>query len=85
MRMPQVDWLGQKAQIDAARGAGVKKVVLISSMGVTDESNPLNKLGDGNILVWKRRAEVCTAHCAGPDMLHCRVQDHRKSCWPVGV
>ena len=47
----QVDWQGQKAQIDAAKEAGVKKVVLISSMGVTDESNSLNKLGDGNILV----------------------------------
>ena len=43
--------MGQKAQIDAAKEAGVQKVVLISSMGVTDESNPLNKLGDGNILV----------------------------------
>ena len=60
MRMPQVDWLGQKAQIDAAREAGVKRVVLISSMGVTDESNSLNKLGDGNILIWKRKAEVCS-------------------------
>lgn len=47
----QVDWMGQKAQIDAAREAGVRKVVLISSMGVTDRSNSLNKLGDGNILV----------------------------------
>lgn len=53
----QVDWEGQKAQIDAAREAGVRKVVLISSMGGTDASNPLNKLGDGNILVWKRKAE----------------------------
>ena len=53
----QIDWLGQKAQIDAAKEAGVKKVVLISSMGGTDESNPLNKLGNGNILIWKRKAE----------------------------
>ena len=53
----QIDWLGQKAQIDAAKEAGVKKVVLISSMGGTDENNPLNKLGDGNILIWKRKAE----------------------------
>lgn len=53
----QIDWLGQKAQLDAAKEAGVKKVVLISSMGGTDEKNPLNKLGDGNILIWKRKAE----------------------------
>ena len=53
----QVDWLGQKAQIDAAKEAGVKKVVLISSMGGTDENNPLNKLGNGRILIWKRKTE----------------------------
>ena len=35
----------------------MKKVVLISSMGGTDENNPLNKLGNGNILIWKRKAE----------------------------
>lgn len=43
----QVDWLGQKAQIDAAKAAGLKKVVLISSMGGTDKENNLNKLGNG--------------------------------------
>ena len=53
----QVDWLGQKAQIDAAKNAGVKRLVLISSMGGTDESNPLNRLGGGKVLVWKRVAE----------------------------
>lgn len=31
----QIDWLGQKLQIDAAKAAGVKLVVLISSMGGT--------------------------------------------------
>lgn len=55
--MPQVDWVGQKAQIDAAKAAGVKQVVLVSSMGGTDPENALNKLGDGNILQWKRKAE----------------------------
>ena len=44
-------------QIDAAKAAGVKKVVLIGSMGGTDRSNFLNTIGGGNILVWKRRAE----------------------------
>lgn len=53
----QVDWLGQKAQIDAAKQAGIQKVVLIGSMGGTDPSNRLNSLGNGNILVWKRKAE----------------------------
>jgi len=57
-QMPeQVDWLGQKAQIDAAKAAGVEQVVLISSMGGTDPNHMLNKLGDGNILQWKRKAE----------------------------
>ena len=53
----EVDWLGQKAQIDAAKVAGVKQIVLIGSMGGMDEGNPLNSLGNGNILVWKRKAE----------------------------
>ncbi|GLC46625.1 hypothetical protein PLESTB_001224400 [Pleodorina starrii] len=53
----QVDWLGQKAQIDGAKAAGVKQVVLISSMGGTDKDNNLNKLGNGDILQWKRKAE----------------------------
>lgn len=30
----------------------------MSSMGGLDRSNFLNTIGDGNILVWKRRAEV---------------------------
>jgi uncharacterized protein YbjT (DUF2867 family) len=52
-----VDWIGQKKQFDAAKAAGVEHVVLISSMGGTDPENRLNKLGAGNILVWKRKAE----------------------------
>ena len=35
----------------------MKRVVLISSMGGTDENNPLNRLGGGKVLVWKRVAE----------------------------
>jgi hypothetical protein len=46
----QVDWLGQKVQIDAAKSAGVKQVVLVSSMGGTDPNHQLNSLGNGNIL-----------------------------------
>jgi len=64
----QVDWLGQKAQIDAAKMCGPDThVVICSSMGGTDPSNMLNALGretlpdgstkGGNILLWKRKAE----------------------------
>lgn len=57
-QMPeQIDWLGQKAQIEAAKAAGIKKVVIVSSMGGTDRDNFLNTIGGGNILVWKRKAE----------------------------
>lgn len=54
----QIDWLGQKVQIDAAKAAGVKQVVIISSMGGTDPNHFLNKMGNNaNILQWKRKAE----------------------------
>lgn len=49
--------MGQKVQIDTAKSAGIKQVVIVSSMGGTDPENMLNKLGDGNILQWKRKAE----------------------------
>lgn len=54
----QVDWVGQKMQIDSAKKNGVNKVVLVGSMGGTQADNFLNSIGDGNILVWKRRAEA---------------------------
>ena len=53
----QVDWIGQKNQIDAAKQAGVKHIVLVGSMGGTNLNHPLNNLGNGNILIWKRKAE----------------------------
>lgn len=64
----QVDWLGQKLQIDAAKSCGRRThVVLLSSMGGTDSSNMLNAIGredlpdgstrGGNMLLWKRKAE----------------------------
>lgn len=52
----QVDWIGQKNQIDAC-GPNTH-VVICSSMGGTDPANPLNALGNGNILMWKRKSEV---------------------------
>ncbi|KAI4354508.1 hypothetical protein L6164_003361 [Bauhinia variegata] len=62
----QVDWLGQKNQIDAAKAAGVKQIVLVGSMGGTDPNHPLNSLGNGNILVWKRKAEQYLADSGIP-------------------
>jgi len=63
-----VDWLGQKAQIDAAAAQGPDThVVICSSMGGTDPAHMLNALGrrtetdgttsGGDILLWKRKAE----------------------------
>ena len=60
----EVDYEWQVAQIDAAKRAGVKKVVLVSSMGGTQIDNFLNTMGgggdvgDANILLWKRKAEM---------------------------
>jgi len=62
----QVDWIGQKNQIDAAKSIGVKHIVLVGSMGGTDINHPLNKLGSGNILVWKRKAEQYLADSGLP-------------------
>ena len=63
-----VDWIGQRNLIDAAARRGGVHVVLCSSMGGTNPDHPLNNLGKvtnadgtksgGDILKWKRRAEV---------------------------
>jgi uncharacterized protein YbjT (DUF2867 family) len=53
----EVDYIGQKHQIDAAIAAGVEHIILVGSMGGTIDKHPLNQLGNGNILVWKRKAE----------------------------
>ncbi|XVE61907.1 hypothetical protein DITRI_Ditri06bG0075900 [Diplodiscus trichospermus] len=62
----QVDWIGQKNQIDVAKEVGVKQIVLVGSMGGTDLNHPLNSLGNGNILVWKRKAEQYLADSGVP-------------------
>ncbi|MFQ4140151.1 SDR family oxidoreductase [Nodosilinea sp. PGN35] len=54
----QVDYHGQINQIEAAKAAGVSHVVLVGSMGGTNEQHPLNRMANGNILIWKRRAEA---------------------------
>ena len=53
----QVDYQGQKNQIDAAIASGVSHIVLVGSMGGTKENHPLNQMGNGKILIWKRKAE----------------------------
>ncbi|MBD2186251.1 SDR family oxidoreductase [Aerosakkonema funiforme] len=56
--MPQViDYQGQVNQIDAAKASGIDRIVLVGSMGGTNEKHPLNSIGNGNILIWKRKAE----------------------------
>ena len=52
-----VDYCGQKNQIDAAKKAGVEHIILVGSMGGTNVNHPLNAMGNGNILIWKRKAE----------------------------
>lgn len=54
----QVDYQGQLNQINAAKAAGVKHIVLVGSMGGTNEQHPLNRMANGNILIWKRKAEA---------------------------
>lgn len=53
----EIDYQGQKHQIEIAKDAGVEHIVLVGSMGGTLENHPLNKMGNGNILIWKRKAE----------------------------
>ena len=53
----QVDYQGQVNQIEAARAAGVNHILLMGSLGGTNDQHPLNQMGNGNILIWKRKAE----------------------------
>lgn len=53
-----VEWQGGKNQIDSAKENGLKHVIFVGSMGSTDDNHPLNKLGNGNILKFKRKAEM---------------------------
>lgn len=57
-QMPEaIDYQGQVNQINAAKAAGVEHIVLVGSMGGTNPDHMLNKIGNGNILTWKRQAE----------------------------
>ncbi|KAI3891699.1 hypothetical protein MKX03_031949 [Papaver bracteatum] len=55
----QVDWIGQKNQIDAAKAAGVKQIVLVGSMGG-------NISLEQSTRIWKRRAEQYLADSGIP-------------------
>ena len=52
----RVDYQGVKALAEAAKAAGVKHFVLVSSMGVTHPEHELNRTLD-NILQWKLKGE----------------------------
>jgi len=52
----RVDYGGVRDLVNAAASAKVKHFVLVSSMGVTHDDHPLNRMF-GNILVWKRKGE----------------------------
>eukprot|EP00241_Pyramimonas_parkeae_P006779 CAMPEP_0114259622 /NCGR_PEP_ID=MMETSP0058-20121206/19992_1 /TAXON_ID=36894 /ORGANISM="Pyramimonas parkeae, CCMP726" /LENGTH=338 /DNA_ID=CAMNT_0001374683 /DNA_START=79 /DNA_END=1095 /DNA_ORIENTATION=+ len=54
----EVDYDGAVNQIDAAKAAGIKRIVFVGSMGGTQVDNFLNTMGQANILLWKRKAEM---------------------------
>lgn len=54
----QVDWFGGKAQVQAAREAGVKQVILLGALGGCDPEHWLNRIGEhGMLLLFKRKLE----------------------------
>ncbi|KAI3835784.1 hypothetical protein MKW92_025132 [Papaver armeniacum] len=55
----KVDWIGQKNQIDAAKAAGVKHIVLVVSMGG-------NISLEQSTRIWKRKAEQYLADSGIP-------------------
>ena len=55
-RPEMVDYEGVRNLVDAAKAAKVRQFVLVSSRGVTQPDNPLNRMF-GNILVWKLKGE----------------------------
>lgn len=55
-RPEMIDYQGVKNLVDAARVAKVRQFVLVSSRGVTQDDNPLNKMF-GDVLKWKLKGE----------------------------
>ena len=56
-RPEDIDYKATLHQVEAAKAEGVKRVVLVSSAGVTDPDHRLNRLGDSQLLRWKLKAE----------------------------
>jgi len=52
-----VDYGGSVALIDAAKKAGIKKFIMVTSGGVTWRIHPINWFS-GGVLKWKRKAEI---------------------------
>ena len=65
-----IDWLGQRAQIDLALKHGLRQVVLVSSMGVTQADHPLNRMG--KILVSLGRAVGAAGRALRSRLQECR-------------
>lgn len=61
-----VDYKGSVALIDAAKAAGVKKFIMVTSGGVTWRLHPINWFS-GGVLKWKRKAEI---YLRGSGMTH---------------
>jgi uncharacterized protein YbjT (DUF2867 family) len=55
-RPEMVDYQGVRNLVDAARAAGVRQFVMVSSRGATQVDHPLNRMF-GNVLVWKLKGE----------------------------
>jgi uncharacterized protein YbjT (DUF2867 family) len=55
-RPEMIDYQGVKNLAEAARAAGIRQFVLVSSRSVTQEDNPLNKMF-GDVLKWKLKGE----------------------------
>ncbi|KAH7404474.1 hypothetical protein KP509_15G027300 [Ceratopteris richardii] len=56
--LEQVDWIGQKNQIDATKIIGVRHIILVGSMGGRDPKHHLKPFANGRILIWKRHSEL---------------------------
>jgi uncharacterized protein YbjT (DUF2867 family) len=55
-RPEMIDYQGVKNLAEAARAAGIRQFVLVSSRSVTQDDNPLNKMF-GDVLKWKLKGE----------------------------
>mmetsp|Transcript_12279 Transcript_12279/g.22880 ORF Transcript_12279/g.22880 Transcript_12279/m.22880 type:complete len:268 (-) Transcript_12279:41-844(-) len=79
----KVDYEGQINQIELAKKLGIQHVIIVSSMGGTEPNNFLNSVGKtidkngvstghGDILLWKRRAEMYLVEVSVEHILqHC--------------